>query len=260
LRPSEWVGERLGPRRPRPEELGKGAEPLCFHYPPGDWRREALADFGRWLEEEPQPGGEEGVPAASGEVPPARDLFGTAADLAALRQEFKRYSRVQNRQNEQQADMLKLYRETLDGLQNRTEEVQQYRSALQRDAEREAVLAFADVRDTLKRGLEECRGAEPVPARSGWFGRKATAPDLEPFRRGFEMALERFDRVLGQFRVQPVETVGREFDSRTMVAVATRSETGVSAGTVVEELAGGYLRGEEVLRPAQVVVANETEF
>jgi molecular chaperone GrpE len=68
------------------------------------------------------------------------------------------------------------------------------------------------------------------------------------------MAIQRFDRVLSQAGVQVIPTVGRGFDAQTMRAVETRQVAGVADGVVMEEFLSGFVRGDEVLRPAEVVV------
>ena len=51
------------------------------------------------------------------------------------------------------------------------------------------------------------------------------------------------------------ETVGRPFDPRLASAVATVENRALADGVVVEELRPGFLWHDELLRPAEVVVA-----
>ena len=69
------------------------------------------------------------------------------------------------------------------------------------------------------------------------------------------MTLRRLDGVLADRRIVPTETVGRPFDSRLASAVATVENPGLADGVVVEELRPGFLWHDELLRPAEVVVA-----
>ena len=68
------------------------------------------------------------------------------------------------------------------------------------------------------------------------------------------MAIERFDRALALAGVRIIETVGRGFDAESMRAVETRTVAQVADGMIVEEFLSGVIRGNEVLRLAEVVV------
>jgi molecular chaperone GrpE len=72
---------------------------------------------------------------------------------------------------------------------------------------------------------------------------------------GYRMSLNRVDRVLEQFEVEPIVTVGGPFDPELMEAVEVAGDTGRPAGEVVEELRRGYWWRGVVFRFAQVKVA-----
>ncbi|MGH7757110.1 MAG: nucleotide exchange factor GrpE [Vulcanimicrobiaceae bacterium] len=48
------------------------------------------------------------------------------------------------------------------------------------------------------------------------------------------------------------------FDPRVAEAITTRETTDAVDGTVLEEVQRGYRLGEELLRPAQVIVAKNS--
>ena len=59
-------------------------------------------------------------------------------------------------------------------------------------------------------------------------------------------------------KVRPIDVVGKPFDPSIAEAVATQpAADGVEDNTVVAEAAKGYYMGDDVLRPAQVVVAKK---
>ena len=60
--------------------------------------------------------------------------------------------------------------------------------------------------------------------------------------------------MLSRLDVRRVETVGRRFDGRVMQAVEARRVERVGDGLVVEELRSGFVRHDDVLRPADVAV------
>lgn len=65
----------------------------------------------------------------------------------------------------------------------------------------------------------------------------------------------RLARLLEVEGVRPFASLGLPFDPNRHQAVTTASDTGYAAGTVVDELARGYLWNERLLRAARVRVA-----
>jgi len=73
--------------------------------------------------------------------------------------------------------------------------------------------------------------------------------------KGVRLIHEKFLRLLENFGVIPFESIGTNFDHNLHEAVATIKLEGSEPGIVVDELCRGYLRNNELLRPAQVRVA-----
>ena len=69
------------------------------------------------------------------------------------------------------------------------------------------------------------------------------------------MLVRRLDRVLTQRGVARIETVGRVLNPRYAAAVARVVRSGIVDGQVVEEVRPGFLWNNELLRPAEVIVA-----
>jgi molecular chaperone GrpE (heat shock protein) len=80
---------------------------------------------------------------------------------------------------------------------------------------------------------------------------------IESVSEGYEMAIRRFDKLLADVNVFPVEAVGKPFDSRTMRAIDKRSEPDQEKGVVLEELVGGFVSGDDVIRISEVIVNEE---
>jgi len=83
-------------------------------------------------------------------------------------------------------------------------------------------------------------------------------PDSGVIRRGVELTRDELMRVLRKHDVERFEAQGAPFDPawhEAMHVVPART-LGVEPGTVVKVVRSGYRRGERLLRPAQVVVAN----
>jgi len=74
-------------------------------------------------------------------------------------------------------------------------------------------------------------------------------------REGLVMIYKQLTDQLAEEGLQPVATVGQQFDPNLHDAVATESDTDAPSGTVLEEFQRGYLFRNRVLRPALVKVS-----
>ncbi len=241
----------LSPQEPSPcvPSPGVGEKPApCadMRFPEGDWRKEVLDDFASWLKDL------DSFP----ESPPAMDLshdrFEVVGEITALRQEIKRQSREQGKLNEELNRMGDLYKEALSRLGATTYDLASLKQEVQDETEKSVFFLFADLRDALERGLD---GVLKATAQQSFF--RKLPPAWNAVREGYELALSRFDRAMANLGIQKIEARGLPFDSKLMVAIATRCEPGVEAGTVLEESLSGYVRGEVILRTARVVVASD---
>lgn len=78
--------------------------------------------------------------------------------------------------------------------------------------------------------------------------------------RGLVFVRDRLLETLAAEDVSPLVAQGEPFDPRLHVAIeATPASADVAPGTVIAEFRRGYLHGERLLRPAEVVVAREME-
>jgi molecular chaperone GrpE len=72
---------------------------------------------------------------------------------------------------------------------------------------------------------------------------------------GLLATVKQFTTLLENEGVQPIEVVGRPFDPAVAEAVGTRPNPDVAEHTVLDEARKGYRLGDDVLRPAQVIVS-----
>ncbi|MDB5073302.1 MAG: heat-shock protein [Candidatus Eremiobacteraeota bacterium] len=80
--------------------------------------------------------------------------------------------------------------------------------------------------------------------------------DSEALRGGLQATLRMFESALAGEGVKSVSLKGQPFDPRLAEAIATQpAPEGVDEDTVLDEAHKAYTMGDEVLRPAQVVVA-----
>jgi molecular chaperone GrpE len=82
-------------------------------------------------------------------------------------------------------------------------------------------------------------------------GQTASAEQL---RQGVEMTLQQCDGLLRRHSIEAVEDVGRRFDPHRHEAVSLRCDPVQPDHSVVEVIQRGYRRGDELFRPAKVIV------
>ena len=215
----------------------------------GDWRRSALADFAQWLDELGEDAPDAGDDTGEQESPEC-DLHTLFAELAALRQEVRLQNREQSRAGRELAKAADRYDEAAALMQRHDADLAAFEKRIAREAENRCLRSVLEVRDALARGRDAAVELRERPA--GLFRRPPRG--VAGVAEGYEMALRRFDRMLSRFGVRRLQAAGRPFDSRTMHAVEIRRVEQVADGVVVEELLGGFVRGDDVLRLADVAV------
>jgi len=122
-----------------------------------------------------------------------------------------------------------------------------YRKRTQRDIEsmvasrrRMLLERFLPVFDNLERAVESNAGGDTL-------------------RGGVEQTLRGFEAVLAGEGVKPIDVKGAPFDPRVAEAVGTMASNGTAEDTVVEVAQKGYMLGDELLRPAKVIVAKNSD-
>jgi molecular chaperone GrpE len=193
------------------------------------------------------------VPAVAEETREEADLFSVFVELASLRSEVRTQSRLVK-------EALDQFRGVFDTLQASHATLEQELKRARAEAhDRERVLLkpllldIIEVRDRLSAGLK------PTMAASlRWYERfrpKTKREAEEAWREGMRMTLRRIDKLLADRRIVATETVGHPFDPRLAAAVATIEDPAAADGIVVEEVRPGFLWQDELLRPAEVIVA-----
>ena len=105
------------------------------------------------------------------------------------------------------------------------------------ERERRLLLSFLPVVDNLERAIA------------------FSSQNSEALLDGLHKTLRQFENALTMAKVAPIEVKGKPFDPATAEAIGTQNADGVDEDTVVEEAQKGYMRGDELLRPAKVIVA-----
>jgi molecular chaperone GrpE len=79
--------------------------------------------------------------------------------------------------------------------------------------------------------------------------------DSQGLRGGLQATLKGFEVLLASEGLVAIETVGKAFDPHVAEAIATRETHDHVDDVVLEEAQSGYRLGEDVIRPALVVVS-----
>jgi molecular chaperone GrpE len=88
----------------------------------------------------------------------------------------------------------------------------------------------------------------------------ATDASVSPkqLREGVQMTLQQLTQLLLRHGIEPEESLGRPFDPRYHEAVSVRHDPSQPDHVVLETFQRGYRRGNQVFRPAKVVVNHLT--
>jgi molecular chaperone GrpE len=135
--------------------------------------------------------------------------------------------------------------EYLDSLQRERAAFQNYKRRVEREREEQAQLAGGRVLARLLPVLDDFyRAMDAIPdgERDQWFG-------------GVALILRKFERLLQDEGVTEIEALGAPFDPNFHEAVGVDMDTDAESGTITAVMQRGYRRGDRVLRPAMVRVA-----
>jgi molecular chaperone GrpE len=111
----------------------------------------------------------------------------------------------------------------------------------QADRSKKALLQkLLGVRDNLERALHY--GGSPETAGEGIL-------------EGVRLTQYQLDQIFEQEGVRPIEAAGQPFDPRMEEAIQSVDDPSVPDHTVVQVVRTGYTHGDDVLRPAQVIVS-----
>ncbi len=156
----------------------------------------------------------------------------TDTDIPALEQRVAELERA--RADEHQGRLRALA--DLENFRRRTE---REAGGARRAGQSEVLLPLLEVHDNLERAL-------------------AAGSSDPAFLRGVDAIAEQLRRIVASLGAVPIPGVGTLFDPRLHEAVGTVPAIDHPPDTVVTEIRRGFLLGGEVLRPAQVVVAQST--
>ena len=81
---------------------------------------------------------------------------------------------------------------------------------------------------------------------------------IEQLRAGVQLILKQMDEALRSLNVQPVESIGEQFDPRIHEALGSIETVEHPDHQVLEEIRRGYKLRDKLLRPALVRIASNS--
>jgi molecular chaperone GrpE len=140
--------------------------------------------------------------------------------------------------NEQKEEYLELARRTKADFENFRKRAASDVQAAQVRGKIAVAREVIDAVDNLERALEAADG------------------DGHGLREGVEMVLSGLRETLSRNGVEAVDPKGDRFDPTLHEALSTQPVEGTESGVVVEVLQKGYAFGDQLVRPARVVVSS----
>ena len=168
---------------------------------------------------------------SSASSPPAGDA--SEAEAQAVEADFEKLLQDAHRERD---EYLELARRTKADFENFRKRVAGDIQAAQARGKIEVAREVIDAVDNLERALE-------------------ASEDGAGLREGVEMVLGGLRETLSRNGVETVDPKGDKFDPTKHEALSTQPVEGTESGVVVDVLQKGYTLGDQLVRPARVVVS-----
>ncbi len=175
--------------------------------------------------------------ASSGAVPPTPPPVGDAS--AQIEQDFDALLADAQRERDEYLDLAKRTKADFENFRKRmTAEVQAASARGKAEVIREVVVVL----DDLERAIQAA-GLDPE------------GDSEDGLSHGVLLVFRRLRETLTRNGVEALDPEGEKFDPTLHEALSTVASVGVESGTVVEVMQKGYRFGEQLIRPARVVVS-----
>jgi len=135
------------------------------------------------------------------------------------------------------------YLRTLADFENYKKRTDRYLRERSDEGRRQLIVRLLPVLDNLERAA----------------GYREQGTPAEQLVDGLLATVRQFVNLLETEGVRPIDLKGKTFDPKVSEAIATREDQKSAPNTVLDEARKGYMLGEEVLRPAQVIVSKPSE-
>jgi len=88
---------------------------------------------------------------------------------------------------------------------------------------------------------------------------KKAYEDKDP-KQGLKLILDNLEKFFEKEQIKYIDCLGKPFDHTLHHAIAMIEKNDCHDGTIVEEIKKGYVIGDKLLRPSQVIVAKNKEL
>jgi molecular chaperone GrpE len=88
---------------------------------------------------------------------------------------------------------------------------------------------------------------------------KKAYEDNDP-KEGLKLLINNFDKFFEKEGIRHIECKGKPFDHTFHHAISTMEQNDCADGTILEEVKKGYMIGDKLLRPSQVIVVKKKEL
>ncbi len=206
-------------------------------------KEQLLEQFGAYLDEpDTQPDG-----------PTEVDLYTLFTELAAVKTEVKIESRQVKAALEEFKGLTDLLRDNNDQLNTELSRRHRDEKQMRQEIERPLLLELLEMRDRINDGVLAAQTWRPS------LLRRRSRRQIASLRSGMEISLRRLDTLLTRYRVKAVDTVGCPLDPHCMQVTGAEENAEYKDGIVLAEERRGYLRGDQLLRSAEVVVNKRSD-
>ena len=147
---------------------------------------------------------------------------------------------IEQLQNEAKANYDRMLRAAADLENFKRRARRDQRDAVER-AENRIVLEFIPVIDNLERAIAHAEEAQE-------------SADDDSFAQGVGMVHKQFLATLAKYDIVPFDSVGEAFNPELHEAIQ-QSPSDKPRHSIIAEIQRGYLRGDKLVRPAQVIVS-----
>jgi len=133
--------------------------------------------------------------------------------------------------------------QNLDGWQRAAAEFQNFKKRIERDRAADQAAMKADVIRQVLPVLDDLeRALQSRPPEDAWFN-------------GIELIQRKMQGILEAQGVKRMEATGAVFDPNFHEAISQEPVDGAESGRIIAVVLNGYMLGDQVIRPAQVKVA-----
>lgn len=176
--------------------------------------------------------------------PALAELVATRAELRRIEGELQRAETEMGSAATERQDLLDKVMRLQADFGNYRKRVERERSDTYHRTVGEVVAKLLPVVDNFHRALDAQTSAGAVESE-----------EFRHFVQGIQLIEKQLSDILQSYGVEPVETIGHQFNPHIHEAIATEESDRFEPETVTEEIVRGYRLGDKLLRPAMVKVA-----